>query len=55
MPSAFDLKDAEGNLLLSVDNATFDDEYDSLDSSDFSTNGEDHSDPEEQSNSNKKR
>jgi len=52
MPSAFDLKDADGNLLLSVENATYDDEDYSEEGSDYS---QAESDPEGESNTNKKR
>jgi hypothetical protein len=54
MPSSFDLKDADGNILMSVDNAKYDDDYDSQES-DYSQSQEEVSDPEEESNSNKKR
>lgn len=55
MPSSFDLKDAEGNILMSIDNAKYDDDFDSQETSDYSQPDDDVSDPEEQSNSNKKR
>lgn len=55
VPSSFDLKDADGNILMSVDNAKYDDEFYSQDSSEISQTDEDVSDPEEESNSNKRR
>lgn len=52
MPSSFDLKDADGNILMSVDNAKYDEDFFTTD---YSQSEEDASDPEEESSSNKKR
>lgn len=55
VPSAFDLKDGDGNLLMSVENAKYDDSDFTSSDGDYSNIEDYMSDPDEQTPSNKKR
>lgn len=55
VPNAFDLKDGDGNLIMSVDNAKYDDDEFTSSDGDYSNIEEYLSDPDEQTPSNKKR
>jgi hypothetical protein len=55
VPSAFDLKDGEGNLLMSVENAKYDDSDFTSSDGEYSNLEDYMSDPDEKNPSNKKR